>query len=489
MLQRAARLAAATLPLALLCACLVGPNVKTPHVEVAEKWSAAAGDEDPAELAHWWKQFNDAELDQLVSRALARNLDLQSAVTLIAQARAQLVGQAAGLLPSASLAGRYSKYKIPADVRDQIGNAVRSIQSQDTASGSGEEAAIPHYFDFFQLGFDVSWELDLWGGTRRGIQSAAAALDAQIWERRGAVVSVLAELGSHYATLRMTQARLRVAQRNLEIARIQLELTRSLHDNGLGSDIDLAQAEGNLELVQAAEPPLRSLEAQSIHAIAVLLGELPESLQTELRAPHEALQTPHPVPAGLPAQLLANRPDIRAADAQYSAAVTQIGVATAQRLPNLALTGTAGVSSTELSHLLSGNAFSWNIGAAITAPLFDAGRLRANQRAAEARALQQEFTYRKTVLQAFAEVENGLTTVHNDGERDAALQRAALANERALERAMDQFKHGQASYLQVLSSETSVNSTTDQQLQTHEQHLRDFISVYKALGGGWQPAN
>lgn len=482
----------AALAAAGLAGCVLGPDPKTLAVETPPAWSAAdAAAADPQALAEWWRGFEDPELDSLVARTLAGNLDLQSASARIAQARAQRDAQFGGLFPSLSGTGSYKRYKIPDGIKDQLGQSGQGSQQQGGQSGSGSGGqdkgiSIPGYLNIYQLGFDASWELDLWGGARRGIQAANASLAAQVYARRGAVVSVLAELGTQYGSLRGTQARIALAERNLAIGQQLLELTQDLAHHGFKSDIDVAQARGNLETTRASLPPLKAAAAQAIHAIAVLVGVLPESLETELGAPGAELHAPPSIPAGLPSQLLANRPDIRQADDQYVAATAQVGVATAQRLPSLSLTGSTGYASGQLDQLVRAGSWTWNIGASVTAPIFDAGRLQANQRAAEASATQQEIAYRKTVLQAFGEVEDGLGNVGADAERDQALDAAIAANRDALNRATDQYRAGLASYIDVLDSERSLNSNADQQLQARQQHVRDLVAVYKALGGGWQ---
>jgi NodT family efflux transporter outer membrane factor (OMF) lipoprotein len=467
-----------------IAACTVGPNYTRPQTETPPAFTPpptanADAAEDPAKtLAQWWKTFDDAELDHLVDRALQQNLDIQSASARIAQARAQRDVAAGGELPQVDGAGSAQRYKIP--------EAISDIGSDLVPPDSGISSPIPSYINLYRVGVDASWELDLFGGTRRSIEAAAANTEAAVAARRGAIVSVLGELGRQYAELRSAQARSALATRRSAIEQELLELADNRQQHGLANDIDVAQARGQLQTTQATLPTLEAQIARSRHAIAVLLGQPPASLDAELAEAAPLPPAPPSVPVGLPSQLLLNRPDVQQADRQLAAATAQIGVAEAQRFPSLSLTAATGFASRELDDLLERGSWNWNGGASISAPIFSAGRLAANQRSAEAAAQQQAIAYRRTVLQAFQEVEDALAGYGAEQTRYGSLSGASDSARYALERIREQYRVGLVPYLQVLDADRTVAQADDAVLQSEAQRTELMVRLYKALGGGWQ---
>jgi NodT family efflux transporter outer membrane factor (OMF) lipoprotein len=485
---RAALLALA----AMLCACTLGPHYQRSTVPTPRSWSGTAGEAathfelTSAPLAAWWRDFHDPELDRLVSAALRDNLDIRAAAARIVQAREQRNETAAALLPTLNAKAEAQRYGIPRAIREQIDGAESSLEKGGTLAAGTTLPRVPSYLDLYQLGFDASWELDLFGGTRRAVEAANAQTQAAIAARRGAVVSVLAELGNDYAQLRATQARLAVTERTVSIEQGLLDLTESQRMAGLASDVDVAQAQSQLASMRAGLPPLQQQVLASIHAIAVLVGQLPESLESELGVAAAVPASPPTVPIGLPSTVLTQRPDIAQAERTLAAATAQIGVAQAARFPNISLTGSAALASTELDRLLRAGNFYYSLGGSLTAPLFDAGRLAAAHRAAIAAAQVAQLQYQKTVLQAFAETEDALRGYDAELAQLRDLEAARDASRRALERATDLFERGVASYLQVLTADQSLAALEGQIAQAEGARVQALVTLYKALGGGWQ---
>lgn len=479
----------------VLCGCAVGPDYKRPPMPAPQSFSAQAAeggatfdtksDPSPA-LAEWWKGFGDNELDQLVVRMLNDNLDLKTASARIVQARAQLTAANAGLFPSFSASGSDQRYRVPNSVRELPQQAAGSVSPAAGSAVGATGFELPGYVSLYQAGFDATWELDIWGGTRRSVESADASVQAAYAARRGAVVAALAELGVDYEGLRSTQTRIEIANHTLNIEQNLLALTQNRQQNGLASDLDVAQARAQIDNTRAQLPPLQSQALQRIHAIAILLGQLPASLEQELGVPAKVLDSPPLIPIGLPSSLLLNRPDVQQADRMFAAANAQIGVAEAQRLPTLKLTGSTGYTSTALDKLLNQGAWTWDTGASLTAPIFDFGQLQANQRAAEAAARQQALQYQKTVLRAFQDVEDSLQSYAAAMRQQDALS-AALGSAQLTEtRSLEQYKAGLASYINVLDADRTLASAQDQLAQSEQSRVQALVSVYKALGGGWQ---
>lgn len=471
----------------LLSGCTVGPNYHRPQVDEPDHWSAASAEGAPL-LAGWWQQFNDPELDRLVNAALRDNLDIQSAALRIAQARAQRDVVAGALWPTLAGAGKTYRFKVPDDVQKLPQQLSTAAPQAGAAAAAPAESMIriPSYLNIYQLGFDTSWELDLFGETRRAVEAANDSTQASVATRRGVIVATLAELGNDYLQLRGSQTRLQIAQHTIEIQQTLLELTDSRHNAGLASDLDVAQARAQLQTSQAVTPLLRAQILQSIHAVALLLGRLPESMEEELSVPAEMPASPPSIPIGLPSELLQNRPDIQQAERQLAAATAAVGQAEAQRFPSLSLTGSTSLVSTQLNQLVKHGAWSWDVGASLTAPIFEGGRLAANQRAAQAAADQSVLQYRHTVLQAFAETEDALQNFAAASEQQEALTAAAQSQQVALDRATQVYRAGLGNYIDVLDAERSVASVRDQQAQSEQQRLAALVAIYKALGGGWQ---
>ncbi|MFI4982809.1 MAG: efflux transporter outer membrane subunit, partial [Nevskiales bacterium] len=295
-----------------------------------------------------------------------------------------------------------------------------------------------------------------------------------------------AELGNDYAALRATQARVAIAHHTVDVETSLLELTRSQKGSGLASELDVARAQGQLDTTMAQLPLLEAQRLQAVHAIAILLGRLPETTDDELTADAPQLPLPPAVPMELPSAVLQNRPDIQQAERELAAATAQIGVAEAERFPSLSLTGSTGLASSQLDQLLRHSNWTWNAGASLSAPIFEGGRLQAQQRAAEAAAQQSDLQYRKTVLQALRETEDALQGYAAQIQHYDSLADAVAAGQVSLARATDLYRAGLGNYLDVLDADRSLAQLQDQLAQGGQDRVQQLIALYKALGGGWQ---
>lgn len=478
---------------ALLAACTVGPDYVAPKAPAPERYAGmqdsgeyAAASAPGAALAPWWQSFHDATLDRMIAAAIADNLDIQTATWRLAQARAQVDEARGRALPAAQVQLEPQRVRIPENLRDEL----YGLEQQQAAGNptAPPPAPPPSHLNLFQANFDTSWELDLFGLERRRVQAAATAQQAAIAARRGAVVSTLAELGNDYAGLRATQARIALLKQTIDIEQNLLELTESLSRNGLSSEIDVVQARAQLETTRAGLPLLEAEVKRSIHAIAVLLGREPGAMEEELAADAPPLPMPPQVPVGLPSELLRNRPDIQQAERELASSTAQVGVAVAQRFPSFSLTASTGYASNSLDEFINVGNWTWNLGGTVTAPIFQGGRLEANQRAAEAVAEQDRLQYRKTVLQAFQEVEDSLNAYSAEQRRRASLAAAVDAAQIALDRTSEQYRAGLTSFLSVLDADRSLAQAQDQLAQSEQTRAQRLIGLYKALGGGWQAA-
>jgi multidrug efflux system outer membrane protein len=452
-----------------LMGCAVGPAYRRPSVSVPQQWSGDLERGTSPRVApvseQWWKSFHDPELESLISRAVAANLDLQLAAARVEEARANRGIVRANGLP-------------------QVTATASGTRNRRMVVGV-TPAVFPFETNVYQGQFDMSWEADVFGRIRRQFQGAAADLAAQEEDRRDVLITLLGDVATNYAEVRGFQLRLKIAEHNIGIQQETLDLTRALAGAGQATDRDVAQAEGQLESTRAAVPQLETGREMSIHRLGVLLGSEPGSLAQELAQASPLPVVPATVPVGLPSELLKRRPDVRRAEARLAAATARVGEARADFFPRFSLTGAAGRQSTQL-HLLAlgvGNVFSF--GPSLSLPLFTAGRIRANVAVQEARVKQAVSVYRSTVLRALEETENALIAYSNEQERCERLQQVIRADRTALELAQEQYRAGLTDFLTVLDAERALSQNEDQLAQSQTAVVTRLISLYKALGGGW----
>lgn len=472
-----------TIAALLLAGCTVGPNYEKPSVPVPPKFAeanvpTAATD---AGLALWWKSFGDRQLDELVNRAIAQNLDVKTAGSRIREARAREIVAGAAALPQIDAQGSASRQRISK-------NAIPIPPGAGGGSGGGANTGafgLPgSEFNTFRVGFDASWEIDLFGKTRRSIEAAGAHTGTAIWNRRDVQVSVASEVAEDYLSLRTAQQRMVAAE--AEVARQQrsLGIISARVRGGLVTGQDLEQQQSQLATAQAAIPPLRAQVEAQIHALGVLTGDTPEALIAEL-SPFATVPLPPPVPAGLPSDLLRRRPDIRAAEQNLHAATADIGVATADLYPRFSLSAVPALVSTTLAKLLEWGSRSYSASASIDWPIFNGGQTRANIAVTNAQQEQALIAYRKTILTALQEVEDALSNIDNDRRQIASLESADGTANRAEDIARTRYRGGLVTYSDVLQAQASRISLESQLIQARGTLSRDTVALYKALGGGW----
>ena len=522
----------------MLAGCKVGPNYRRPQVKVPEKFgeldpgtgsqsppslSRAAGNEPPVDA--WWRTFKDPELDRLIGEGVRQNLDLRIATERIRQARAQRRLVAAGLLPEIDANAGYNRARGSKNVVLPLGggssgsgsgagsgspspkSALKTDPPGDPPSNSANGAAssgstgsaesgnmlspfgqggLPSITtELFQIGFDSTWELDIFGGTRRRVEAATADLAAAAENRRDMLVTLLAEVARNYLELRGTQQRLAVARENLAAQRETLDLVQSMRRSGLVSDLDTTRAAAQVALTAATIPPMEGQTRLAIHALSTLLAKQPEALSAELEQSKPLPILPPTVPVGLPSQLLLRRPDIRRAERQLQAATARIGSAKADLFPKFALTGSAGLDSSSLTHLLDWESHYFLISPTVVWPIFDAGRITSNIKLQESVRSQFLLQYRSTILAALREVEDALVQFDTEQARRAALSEALNQSRRTFEIAREQYQHGLVDFLTVLDSQRTVLNAEEALTQSDQTAATDLVALYKALGGGW----
>jgi NodT family efflux transporter outer membrane factor (OMF) lipoprotein len=418
----------------------------------------------------WWRSLNDPLLDQLVARAAAANLDVRQAAARIRAARAQFAVASGGQYPQANVAGGYTRQRF----------------SQNAAPFNAFDVPnFPWEFNLYQLGFDASWELDVFGGTRRALQAANADIAARIEERRGLLVSIAAEVARNYILLRGCQLEQQLAQNNLQLQRESLELTREQMNKGVGTQLDVSRAQAQVAATEAAIPVLERNAWQAIHRIALLSNESVERLAI-LQETRPIPPVPEAVAVGVPAELLRRRPDIRQAERRLAAATARTGEAQAALYPRFSLTGFFNLQSESIDDLFTWRSRAFSIAPTVRWPIFDAGTLRA---AVQVRTAGQEEAlagYEATVRQAVTEVRDGLVAFTTERRRRASLAQAVTADREALNLAQQLYRQGLTDFLTVLDAERELFAAQDALARSETDQATALIGLYKALGGGWE---
>jgi NodT family efflux transporter outer membrane factor (OMF) lipoprotein len=480
----------ATIMSALLMSfgCKVGPNYKAPRVDTPGSFANATPratpapsaspttaqsiiDTDNAPWVEWWTKFNDSQLDSLVARALTANHELAIARARVQEARAIERIAKSRLYPTIDL-------------------SAAALKTRGSAAGFGFPFGLPgEEANLFHLGFDATYEVDLFGGVRRSVEAAGAAADATVNERRGVQVSLLGELARNYIGLRALQRRLEVAQANLADQRRTLDVVQRRFKNGLARNFDLVRAKAQVAETESSIPPLQAGIRQTMYGLAVLLGEQPTALEKELTAAAPIPPVPPKVPVGMPSELLRRRPDVMRAERILAAATAQQGVATADFFPHLTLGGTAGVESRHLSDLFGQDPSSgfYAAGPAAGWTIFDGGRRRANLDVSKARVAAALAAYEGTVLAALRDVESSLTAYSHDQARRESLTSLTDQNHEAVRIARREYENGLTDLLDVLEVQRNLYASQDALAQSDQAVSSDLVALYKALGGGWEP--
>jgi NodT family efflux transporter outer membrane factor (OMF) lipoprotein len=337
----------------------------------------------------------------------------------------------------------------------------------------------------YQVGFDSTWELDVFGGTRKRLEAAAYDVSAAVEGLHEVRVSLISELARDYMELRGTQARLAVARQNLAAQNETLRLTESMRKSGLRSQLDVIRAAAEAATMAATIPPLESNARQMIHALSTLISKEPTALNAELAMEKPVPPIPPEVPVGLPSSLVRRRPDIRRAERQIASATALIGSAKADLFPKFGLTTSVGLDSTASHTLFQGQSGYFLASPTVVWRVFDAGRILSNVRLQKALEQEDIYQYRNTILMAFKEVEDALVAYGTEQSRRLSLAEACKQDKEAWRIATDQYKRGLINYLEVLDTQRSLFSAQSELAQSDQTVAIDVVSLYKALGGGW----
>ena len=472
--SRRGRLPQLTLLVLSLSACTVGPDFHKPEPQQIAEWSKPARPADSQATTQtlderWWEVFHDPKLSALSQRALTDNLDLKLASSRLQQSRAVRQTITADRYPHIAATGSYGRER-------------NSSEGLSDASGKDGHSA----FNLWDAGFSASWELDFWGRVRRETEAADATLEVAENDRRGVLLSVLAETAQDYIQLRGVQNPRAVTEQNLDVARHSLKLSQLRLTDGVATDLDVAEAAAQVAAIESRLPALEQRQSQLINALSLLMGEPPQALQAELSTDGPVPQTPRQVAIGLPSQLAERRPDIRQAEARLHAATASIGVAKGDFYPRITLSGNLGSQAMQLSDFGSWGSRSFGIGPQFSLPLFDGGRLRGMLNLREAQQQEAAIAYQQTVLRAWHEIDDQLTAYNASQRRRDSLAEAVRQNQIALRTAQQQYVEGVVDFVNVLTVQGELLATQQQWVESSTGVSLAMVGLYKALGGGWE---
>jgi len=500
------------IPMFFTCGCTVGPTYKRPKVDVPGVYRGVpvleaaqpqqgpsqqptAPDETPSQLGvqpannspqqgaqpadkapqqasafsessfgdqKWWEIFQDPQLQQLIRTALQNNYDVRIAATRILEAQAQLGITRADQLPTVNAGVAAFNDRLP------------------------RQKFLPEYeTNVTAVGAFMAWEPDFWGKYRRATEAARANLLATEWARRAVTNTLVSQVAAAYFELRADDLQLEIAKRTLALRQESLQLTRTLADGGVGTMLDVRQAEQLVAVAAETIPDLERRIQQQENFISTLLGNNPGPVARGLKLTEQ----PHlpEVPPGIPSDLLERRPDIRAAEAQLMAANAQIGVAKAAYFPQITLTANSGFQSSALTSLFTGPAGFWNFGGSLAQPIFAGGRIKSGVRLSEARQKEMVLTYQQTIQQAFRGVSDALVGYQKSHEFRQHQEELVRAAQDAAQLSEVRYRGGATSYLEVLTNETNAFNAELGLTQAQLNELLGLVEIYRNLGGGWEP--
>lgn len=443
----------------LLAACTVGPDYRSPSGSFLDRWFSAPEETitQDAIQTDWWTVFGDPQLERYIRDAAAHNNTLKASQATVLQARALRREAAASFFPVIGAEGGHTR--------------------QNTGSGAS---------GVYDSGFDASWEIDIFGGTRRAEEAASARLQKADDQKRGVLLAVLAEVARNYYEVRGVQKRIAVTQKNIALQEQTLKLVDSRNRLGEASAFDLNRARGQFQVTQSLLPDLNADMKAGIYRLSILLGQPPEALLGEMTQTRPLPAPPDVVPVGLRSDILRRRPDVRAAERDLAAHTADIGAATAELFPQFFLTGSAGRSASVFSDLFlpAGNVFS--VAQIFQWPIFEGGAIRARIRAEEAEEMRAAALYEQTVLEALADAETALTRYAGTLETRNLLQDAYESRESAVKLARLLFDSGEEDFLAVLDAERELASVENDLASSETDSVLNLVALYTALGGGWE---
>jgi outer membrane protein, multidrug efflux system len=491
-----------------LLGCTVGPEYRPPDPPAVPKWKDQAAQGSLADQTSnpdpsWWLSFNDPILTELIEKGIKNNLDIQQAVIRVLEARQSIATARAAGLPmlngNASYQreqlgtkgileskGAYQELNTLANRLKPYNATVPGLSNDILNGGSQALNQFTAPVNLYQYGLDASWELDLFGRVRRSVEQARAQSQGQSEALNDALIVLESEIVQSYVQLRGAQAQKASQEENVKAAEENLDLTQRRQRNGLTTELDVDQARTQVDDTRRQLPAYDGQVQQAMNALSLLIGDGPGAVDEQLRESKPVPPTPEIVDVGVPSALARRRPDIRQAEAKLHAATANVGVAVASFYPDISLTGNIGMRALDASYLTNWASHFYSAGPAVSLPIFTGGRLTAGLTLARAEEREAALSYRATVLNALREVEDALVAYRVDHASRDLLQETLDSAQVTWDLARNQYDYGLSSYINVLNAESTVLSDRQALVQANVQLVNDIVSLYRALGGGWE---
>ena len=537
-MDAARRLIVSTCGPLLLVGCKVGPDYKAPLTPTPGRWVASAGlggavqvnldTRSGVDLSQWWARLGDAQLTSLVEQAIKSNLEMHLAAARLREAIALRKGALAELSPAIALNAGYTHRRVarnssgdgdsedglsgsvsqsassvsglgPPSATLRFGDTTATIRLPDPGSGQtlpeitatrsrgfgGDSGGFQRDRNAYEALLAATWEIDIWGGIRRGLEAADAEVGASVEDCRSVMVAVSAEVARNYVLLRGLQRLAEVTDDNIAIQRETLESIQGRFAASLATGTDVLQAQIQLRRTEAEMPPLLAGAKETIFRLSVLLGQPPGNLMDYLAGVQPLPKHPDLLGVGLPSELLRRRPDIRAAERRLAAETARIGIEVAELFPRVSLLGTFGLQSADADDLMDTDSLTWSFGPGVRWRLMEFGRIISNISVQEERQHQALLLYHQSVLDALEQVETSLANYAAQRRRSETLAEVNAVNQRAFELAKSEYAVGMISFLSVLDTQRSLFATQTELIRTRQQALVELVNLYESLGGGW----
>ncbi len=450
-----------------LSACTMGPDYKAPKIDLFDKWFSASPTQVSQEPIHteWWNIFDDALLSKYIEQSAVHNKDVQIALANIKRARA-VRGETRGtLMPS-------------------LGSNVEATRSKSSSANSSFNSGdIRNVYD---AGFDASWELDIFGGTRREIEASDARLGIAKASYNNVMLSTFSDVARNYYEARGVQKRIAITQQNIDLLKQTYDLINARLNVGEATQFDADRARGEYEATQAQLPNLNAALEVNIFSLSTLLGLPPEALLDEMKTVQPLPYAPEIVPVGLRSDILRRRPDVKIAERELAASSADIGAEIANLFPKFSLTGDIGTQARNFSDLFMASAGMWSFGPSMRWSVFDGGSIRARIDIEKAENQAALAAYEKTILEALADAEKALTRYGREIETRNQLEKSLQTRRSAVTLAQELLDAGEVDYLAVLDAQRELTTSEDSLVVSEIQTMIKLIALYTALGGGWE---
>jgi NodT family efflux transporter outer membrane factor (OMF) lipoprotein len=456
---------------------MVGPKYSPPEIQMSDEWTGELDDPEllEAPVTKWWELFDDPLLDKYIVAAEKNNYDILAAEANILRARALRMVNASNLFPQVS--ANFIPMRIDFS---KNGPFFGGVEKKVAA------APFARVFNLFNAFFDATWELDLFGKTRYAVRQAEAMIDSAIEQKNDTLISTYAEVARNYVELRSFQTKKELLEQMIALYEKNALIMRKNFEEGYANRLDVINIESALETTKAALPEMIAEIYRSIYSLSILTGQLPEALVEELIEPKPLPKTPKMVAIGLRSDLLRRRPDIRRAERDLAAATANVGVSVASFFPTITLFGLGGFQALKLPELFDWNSKIWTFGADVNMPIFQGGKMVGHLRFTQAEQSAAAFAYQNTVLQAIQEAESSLISYKQQLHAAIDLSQAVSSNELATAISRERFGQGLVNKIEFLNAERQLVQARLNSLSSDTAALLSFISLYKALGGGWE---